>query len=207
MKQILTIMALAGAMTAQAVPSLDLVKTGTTTQNSDTITLGTSSYNLDVRFDSGGHPVSTLQYWFYTDPANAVTFGTTPVTVLRNPLVDADLSDPWPAAGDTLKKDKSWSYWIHSSGQYTSFVGNIATYQINTSLLTAGAYVFSFGHTPGSDDEYLGWSGGDLYVNDFAPPGSFTLAIASMPEPSTWTLMACGGFLAAGRNRRRIYRS
>lgn len=198
---------LAIAMTAQAAPWLGLVKTGTTTENSDTITLGTSSYNLDVRFDSGGNPVGTLQYYFYTSPTDAVTFGTTPLTALNSPFTTGDAAYQ-PSAGATLNSTGGWTIWS-PSGDDAAFVSNIATYQINTSPLAAGTYVFSFGHTPGTDDEYLGWSGsggGNLYVNDFAAPGSFTLNVTAVPEPGTWTLLACGGLMAAWRNRRRSAR-
>jgi hypothetical protein len=201
MRLLVAVMILVGATLAQAAPWLGLVKTGTTAQTNDTISLGTSSYNFDVRFDSGGNPVSTLQYWFYTTPANAVTFGATPVTALNNPLTTTDLNNGYaPSAGATLNSTSGWTIWSVSTNN-VAFINNIATYEIKTLTLPAGEYVFSFGHAPGTDDEYLGWSGGNLYVNDFAAPGSFVLGI--VPEPGTGTLLVYGSMVAAWRNRRR----
>ena len=194
----------ASTTVATAAPWLGLVKTGTTTQTNDTISLGTSFYNVDVRFDSGGNAVGTLQYYFYTAPANAVTFGTPSITALNSPFSSGDASYK-PVAGATLNSTSGWTIWS-PSGDDVAFVNNIATYQLNTSTLTAGEYVFLFGARPGTDDEYLGWTSppnGNLYVNDFATPGAFVLDIVGVPEPGTWALMVVGGLVAGWKIRRR----
>jgi hypothetical protein len=193
----------AGLTAASAAPWLGLVKTGTTTQTNDTITLGTSIYNMDVRFDSGNNPVNTLQYTFYTTPTNSVTFGTNTITTLNSPFTSSDI---WasPAAGSYLNNNSTNAtiFFKSGSGDYAATTNNVATYQINTSTLGAGLYVFAFA-TNNTDSEYMGWSGGDLYTSDFAAPGTFVLDVVSVPEPATWTLMVVGGWVVGWKIRRR----
>ena len=192
----------ASTTVATAAPWLGLVKTGTTTQTNDTISLGTSFYDFDVRFDSSGNPVNTLQFAFYTAPTNTVTFGTPAITALSNPFLPGDI---WTSPADgSLLTNYSWTILFKGSGSsYAAFINNVATYQLNTSTLATGEYVFSFLARPGTDDEYLGWSSGNLYVNDFAAPGSFVLDIVGVPEPGTWALMVVGGLVAGWKVRRR----
>ena len=198
----MAVMLCAGATVTSAAPWLGLVKTGTTTQTNDTIFVGTSIFDVDVRFDSGGNPVSTLQYWFYTSPSNTVSFGSTPIMTLSNPFVSTDIQYS-PNAGSTIT-NFSWTEWFkQGTGDYGAFTNNIATYEINTSSLTAGVYVISFGARPGTDDEDVAWSTGEIQSNGFAPAGSFVLDIINVPEPATWTLMVAGGMVAGWKIRRR----
>ncbi|MFZ2641542.1 MAG: PEP-CTERM sorting domain-containing protein [Verrucomicrobiia bacterium] len=191
----------AGVMSTQAAPWLGLVKTGTTSQNSDTIFLGTLTFSMDLRANTDGNPVGALQYYIVTSPANAVTYGTTPLTALNNPFVAADmtgLGQP-PTAGATVNSDfAANTVWFKASEpDYSAFSDqSIGTYQFNVSSLAMGSYVF----TPvGTVLAY-----GSVEINTFATPGSFELIV--VPEPGTWTLLACGGLMAAWRNRRRSSR-
>ncbi len=190
---------MAGVISTQAAPWLGLVKTGTTSQNSDTVFLGTLTFSLDVRANTDGNPVGGLQYYIVTSPADAVTYGTTPLTTLNNPFVAADLTglgQP-PTAGATVNSDSAANtIWFKSSSpDYSAFSDqSIGTYQFNISSLGMGTYVFTpvgVLLTYGSGEE----------INTFATPGSFTLTV--VPEPGTWTLLACGSLMAVWRNRRR----
>ncbi len=193
----------ASTTVATAAPYLGLVKTGTTTQTNDSFVVGTVlTYNLDVRFDSGGNPVSSLIYSFYTSPTNAVTFGSTPFTTLNSPFLLGD-AVAIPVAGATLAYVSGETDWFkQSAGDYAAFTNNIATYQINTSTLAAGEYLFSFNHT-GTEDEYVGWSTGSVNTSGFAASGTFVLEIIGVPEPGTWALMVVGGLVAGWKIRRR----
>lgn len=202
MKWMIAVAVLAGAMGAQAAPWLGLVKTGTTSQTSDTISLGTLTFSMDIRANTDGYKVQGLEYYIYTTPGDVVTYGTTPVTALNTPFVAADLTGfgHAPTAGAHVIPS-SYTLWWNASGDYNAFgEQSIGTYQFNVSLLGAGTYVF----TPDFSD--YGAPGGQLSNSNgdnptFGTPGSFALTV--VPEPGPWTLLACGGFVAAWRNRRR----
>lgn len=201
LKWVIAAAMVAGVMSTQAAPWLGLVKTGTTSQNSDTVFLGTLTFSMDLRANTDGNPVGGLQYYIVTSPADAVTYGTTPLTALNNPFVAADMTGlgQAPTAGATVNSDLAANtMWFKaSSPDYSAFSDqSIGTYQFNVSSLAMGSYVF----TPvGVLLTY-----GVEEINTFATPGSFELIV--VPEPGTWTLLACGGLMAAWRNRRRSSR-
>lgn len=187
---------MAAAMTAQAAPWLGLVKTGTTSQTNDVISLGTLTFSMDLRADTDTHKVYALQYGIATS-AGVVTYGTTPVTALNSPFTEGDLDDGQrPLVGSAVNAG-NWTVWWHSV-DYAAFPEqSIGTYQFNVNALGAGTYVFTLGSQELLNDN----PGEDLTDADFATPGSFVLTV--VPEPATWTLLACGGLMAAWHNRRR----
>jgi hypothetical protein len=186
---------------AQAAPWIGLVKTGTSSQTNDTITLGTLSFSMDLRANTDGHAVSALQFSIATAPADVVTYGTTPLTALNNPFVAADLTGlgQAPTTGSTVNNAGSnWTVWWKGSGDYSAFPEqSIGTYQFNVSSLSAGSYVFALNNqellnnTPGED------------ITTFAAFGGFVLNVVAVPEPSAWTLLVCGGLVIRWRDRRR----
>jgi hypothetical protein len=186
---------LAGVPLAEAAPYLGLVKSGTASQNADSINLGTFSYSLDLRLDTDGHAVSGLQYYFLTSPADALTFGPTPLTALNNPFTSSDVFLS-PATGDTVNQAEGTTVWFKSgAGDYGAFGEQaIARYELDTALLGLGSYVF----TPVGEE----LSNGSETVTDFGLPGTFTLVV--VPEPGTFGLVGLGGLaLLAGRWRSR----
>lgn len=196
------VMVFGSATLAQAAPWIGLVKSGTSSQTNDTISLGTLSFSMDLRANTDGHAVSALQFSIATAPADVVTYGTTPLTALNNPFVAADLTGfgQAPTAGSTVN-DANWTVWWKSSGDYSAFPEqSIGTYQFNVSSLSAGSYVFTLNNqellnnTPGED------------ITTFAAFGGFVLNVAAVPEPGALALLVCGGFMAACRNRRRSER-
>ena len=192
---------LAGVMAAQAAPWLGLVKTGTSSQTNDTIALGTLTYGMDLRVNTDGHAVYALQYSIGILPAGVVTYGATPLTASSNPFVPADLTNgnaTVPAPGSAVNHSNWTVWWANSGNDYAAFgEQTIGTNQFNVASLSIGTYVFSLANqellnnTPGED------------ITDFATPGAFVLNVTAVPEPGTWTLLACGGFVAAWGNRRR----
>lgn len=195
------VMVLASTTLSQAAPWIGLVKSGTTSQTNDTISLGTLSFSMDLRANTDGHKVSALQFSIATAPADVVTYGTTPLTALNNPFTATDLAGlgQAPTAGSVVNNDgANWTVWWKNSGDYDAFTEqSIGTYQFNVSSLSAGAYVFRLNNqellntTPGED------------ITTFAASGGFVLNVTAVPEPSAWTLLACGGLVTAWRNRRR----
>lgn len=185
---------------SHAAPWLGLVKTGTTSQTTDSIALGTLSYSMDLRANTAGHAVYALQFSIATS-AGTVTYGTTPLTALNSPFAAADLIGlgQAPVAGSAVSAS-NWTVWWHSTGDYAAFPEqSIGTYQLNISSLGAGSYVFSLGNQELLNDN----PGEDLTDIDFAAPGSFTLNVTAVPEPSAGILVACGSVLAFWRTRRR----
>ena len=196
MKWVIAAAMMAGALAAQAAPWLGLVKTGTTSQSSDSISLGSLTFSMDLRANTDGNPVGGLQYYITTSPANVVTYGTTPLTALDNPFVTDDIMEQ-PSSGTTVNSaaaaDTIW--YKNDPPDYSAFADqSIGTYQFNVSTLGIGSYVF----TPVG--VLLTYGVGEE-INTFATPDSFTLTV--VPEPGTWTLLACGGLVVAWRNRRR----
>lgn len=195
LRSLLTAALLSGAVLAQAAPRLALVKSGTPAQASDSITLGTLTYNLDLRGDTDGNPISGWQYYFTTTPANALTFGGTPITVLNNPFTASDLSAS-PSAGATVNQAGGTTAWFTFNPDYAAFANNaLATYQFNTSTLGLGTYVF----TPVGEELV---NSSDT-ITTFASPGTFSLDIVNVPEPGSAVLMALGGLALLMRRRPR----
>ena len=200
---LVTVMTLAGTMSAQAAPWLGLVGTNTTTQTSASIASGTLTFSLDLRMNSSGYDVGALQYYITTTPANAMIYGATPLTAKSNPFVTADLTNGYghaPTAAATVNSGSNGiTKWFKTDfPDYPAFPEQtIATYQFDTSALGAGTYVL----TP--IGQLLSYGAGEE-VSTFATPGSFTLNITAVPEPGASMLMLAGGFAAAARNRRRI---
>jgi hypothetical protein len=182
---------LARVVSVQAAPWLGLVKSGTTSQTSDTIAFGTLTFSMDLRANTDGHATYALQFSIATTPGNVVTYGTTPLTALNSPFVAADLTGlgQSPGAGSAVN-DSNWTVWWHSAGDYAAFPEqSIGTFQFNVGSLGAGSYVFSLGNQELLNDN----PGEDLTNADFAMPGSFTLNVMAVPEPNSIFLVAVGG--------------
>jgi hypothetical protein len=182
-----------GTATTLADPQLKLVKSGTSAVTIDWVILGTTTYSLDLRANSGGYTVGGLQYYITTSPANVVTYGATPLTPLDNPFVVADLTGfgQAPAVGATVNSDAAanTTWYKASSPDYTAFSErSVGTYQFNVGSLGIGAYLF----TP--IGVLLTYGAGEE-VTTFASPGTFSLQV--MPEPGTWVLLAAGSFVVA----------
>lgn len=182
-----------GAVTAVADPRLKLVKSGTSSTVTDWIIMGTSTYSLDARLNTDGNLAGGIQFYISTTPADALTYGTTPITVLNNPFTAADLQ-LFPTSGSVVNSGKQTAF-LTDSVNYAAFSDNaIASFQFNTALLTAGTYVF----TP-EGVELLWWPDGS--ITSFASPVTFTLQV--VPEPCGSVLLMLGGFVVGRRTRRR----
>lgn len=196
---------LAGAMTAQAAPWLGLVAHDTTSQTNATISLGTLTYSMDIRANTGTYKVEGLEYYIFTTPGGVVSYGATPLMALNTPFVATDLTlgGHAPVAGTTVNSGlDAYTLWYHSSDYDAFGEQSIGVYQFYVHALGVGTYVF----TPDFAD--YGAPGGQLSNSNgdnptFDSPGSFVLTVEAVPEPSTSALLVCGGLAAAGRNRWR----
>jgi hypothetical protein len=178
---------------AHAAPRLSLVRSGTTL--SAFVTSATASVLLDLRANTDGNAISGLQGYLVTSPAQAATYGATPVTATNSPFTASDVFQA-PATGAVVRQSGGTTVLFKSSaGDYPAFADNaILTFQINTSLLTAGTYTF----TPVGEE----LTNATTTITSFATPGSFTLTI--IPEPATAGVLATGGAgLLLARRRRR----
>jgi hypothetical protein len=192
-KLLVAVAVLSNVVLVQAAPRLALVKSGTASQVFEEIVPGTPTYTLDLRANTDGFDVGGLQYYIVTSPGNAVTYGTTPLTALNNPLVEADLTGfgQKPTAGATVNSALAGTTIWFADSDYAAFPEqSIGTYQFNISSLDPGTYVF----TP--DGAELSNSNGDNPA--FATPGAFTLFI---PEPGTGLLLVAGGLMFSLRRR------
>lgn len=200
MKWITVAAMLAGVMAAQAAPWLGLVKTGTSSQTNDTIAVGTPLFSMDLRANTDTHKVYALQYSVGTS-AGSVTYGAASLTALNNPFVQVDLTNSnatLPAAGSAVNHSNWTVWWTSTSADVAAFPEqSIGTYQFNVSSLGAGTYVFSL-----ANEEMLNNDPGED-ITTFAASGAFVLGVTAVPEPGAGTLLACGGLVAAWRNRRR----
>ena len=98
-------------------PKLLLVKAMTLATVSHTIAAGTPTYSLDLRLDTGGQPISGLQFYIIATPASLLSFGPTPLTPLGDPFTANDV--------------------------FSAFANNaIVRFTFNTSQLGLGTYVF-----------------------------------------------------------------
>lgn len=192
-KLILSVVLLSAAAVAFADPRLSLVKAGTAAQFADGIVIGTSSYSLDLLVDTDTYDVSGLQYYLTTAPADALTFGAIPLTVLDDPFVSADLVFS-PSAGGAVNQAQGTTVWFKSTpGDYTAFVDKaVARYAFNTAALAYGTYVF---HPIGDE-----LSNGNDTITTFAAPRTFALSV--IPEPGSCGLAVAGAVLLASRRRR-----
>lgn len=188
----MSVVVLSAAAVALADPRLSLVKAGTPAQIGDEIIIGTASYSLDLLVDTDTYDVSGLQYYLTTTPADALTFGAIPLTVLDDPFVSADLVFS-PSAGGTVNQAQGTTVWFKSTpGDYTAFVDKaVARYAFNTAALAYGTYVF---HPIGEE-----LSNGNDTITTFAAPGTFTLNV--VPEPGTCGLVAAGALWLVSRRR------
>ena len=187
-----------GTTLSHAQGSLALVKSGSAA-TSDEIVQGTADYNLDVVFNTGGNNVSGIQFWIETSPPGAVTYSSlTPVLVLSNPFVDADLGLT-PTGGAIVSQNTKTSFFKQNppSSAYPAFSANaIARIRVNTGILGAGQFVF----TPVGEEITTETQS----ITTFAPPRPFTLNIVAVPEPSTAVLGMLGtALLLLSRLRRK----
>lgn len=183
-----------------ALPLLEIVKTGTTATNADSIALGTLEYKIDLKLDTGGDPISGLQlYLLSSDPS--VVFGLTPVVALNNPFTNADILIA-PSPGDILNQAEGTSVLFKlGAGDYPAFSSQaILTYTLDTSSLAPGDYLL----TPVGEE--LTFT--SMVRDTFELPGEFTLTVRAVPEPSTfiWGLSVVS-MLAAIRRRGRARRA
>ncbi len=176
------------------VPTLSFVESGTTATKSASIPAGTATFSLDLVADTGGLPVSGLQYYFVTSPANTLRFSTTPVVALFTPFTTSDLFAV-PASGALVNRAGATTVWFKASaGDYAPFSGNaIGKYTFNTSLLPPGAYII----TPVGEE----LSNTNTTASVFGSPGSFSLTI--VPEPGASALLILGGISLLARRKPR----
>lgn len=189
-----------GELVAFANPGLELVKSGTSSTHIDWVIIGTSSYSLDIHLNTDGNLASGIQFYIGTTPADALTYGTTPLTVLNNPFTSSDLGLA-PSSGSIVNSTKQTAFFKASSPDYPAFDTNaIATFQFNTASLASGSYVF----TP-VGVEFTGSTsgGGQVDITDFASPLTFTLTV--VPEPGATTLLGAGGWALVSLRRRRSW--
>jgi hypothetical protein len=65
-----------------------------------------------------------LEYYIVTSPANALTYGATPLTALNNPLQQEDLAGfgRAPTAGATVNgRLAGTTLWWNNAGDYSAF--------------------------------------------------------------------------------------
>ena len=174
-------------------PKLLLVKAVTLATVSHTIAAGTPTYSLDLRLDTGGQPISGLQFYVLATPANLLSFGATPLTTLGDPFTANDVFSA-PAPGAAVNQNGSTTVLFKlSPGGYPAFANNaIVRFTLNTSLLGAGTYVF----TPVGQE----LTNANGTVTQFAPPQTFSLNV--VPEPASVVLIALGGCSLLSRRRR-----
>ncbi|MGB8169543.1 MAG: hypothetical protein WCF18_18730 [Chthoniobacteraceae bacterium] len=191
----LTITLASASLPAQSAPTLNLVKAGTSAAVADSIQLGTATYALDLKLDTGGDPVSGLQFYLTSnDPT--VHFGLTPVVALNQPFIDADILIA-PNSGSLVNQSQGTSVLFKADpGDYPAFASRaILSFTFDTSTLPAGDYLF----TPvGQELTFTGTT-----RTAFAAPGLFSLKVQAIPEPSTmfWGVLIFGttGFLRGRR--------
>ena len=175
-------------------PKLLLVKAMTLATVSHTIAAGTPTYSLDLRLDTGGQPISGLQFYVIATPASLLSFGPTPLTTLGDPFTANDVFSA-PAPGAAVNQNGSTTVLFKASaGDYPAFANNaIVRFTFNTSQLDLGTYVF----TP-IGQELTNANG---TVTRFAPPQTFSLTVV-VPEPASVMLIALGGCSLFHRRRR-----
>lgn len=184
-----------GTTASFADPWLELVKAGTLSTSSDSITLGTASYGLGLRLNTDGNLISGVQYCIETTPASALTYGATPLTVLNNPFPSGDLQLS-PSSGATVGSSAITAFFSFSQ-TYAAFSDNaIANYSFNTASLGVGTYVFTpVGQSLTTDS---------TEITTFNSPGTFSLQVtAGVPEPGTCALLGLGGLSLVMHRRRR----
>lgn len=187
-----------GVWAAYADPKLELVKSGTSSTHIDWVIMGTSTYSLDVRLNTDGYLASGIQFYVSTMPADALTYGGTPLTVLNNPFTSGDLGLA-PATGSTANSGNQTAFFKGSAPDYPAFSTNaIATLQFKTDSLASGLYVF----TP-VGVEFTGSTSGGAPVDftTFASPDTFTLQV--IPEPGSCALLGAGGWALMSVRRHR----
>lgn len=172
-------------------PVLSLVAQGGSA-STGSILAGTATFSLDLRVNSDGMPINALTLLIDSTAGSAVTYASTPLTVLNNPFIGVDIArGPSPQAPLAIL-DGGGTVWLRDAdGDYPALNGNaIGTYHFNTSALLPGVYRFTpvgleFG------------SGIEEPISNFGAPGFFTLTV--VPEPGTGCLLSLGGVLLAAR--------
>ena len=176
-------------------PKLLLVKAITLSTVSDTIAVGTPTYSLDLRLDTGGQPISGLQFYLIATPASLLSFGATPLTTLGDPFTANDVFSA-PVAGAAANQNGATTVLFKASaGDYPAFANNaIVRFTFNTSQLAPGTYVF----TPVGQE----LTNATSTVTRFASPQTFSLTVG-IPEPASVVLIALGGCWLMSRRRWR----
>ena len=160
--------------------------------------MGTSTYSLDIRLNTDSYLASGIQFYISTTPADALTYGATPFTVLNNPFTSGDLGLA-PSGGSTVNSGNQSAFFKGGSPDYPAFSTNaIATLQFNTASLAGGTYVF----TP-VGVEFTGSTSGGAPVDltTFASPDTFSLQV--IPEPGSCALLGAGGWALISFRKQR----
>jgi hypothetical protein len=168
---------------ARAAPTLALVKTGTAATASDSIVMGTLEYTLDVKLDTGGDPVSGLQFYL-TNSDPSLRFGLSPIAALDNPFTQADIFGAPGSGGKVNQTEGTTVLFKSGAGDYPAFSSRaIVSFTFDVSHLSAGDYLL----TPVGEE--LTFT--NTTRTTFAAPGGFVLNVQPVPEPSTltWTLV------------------
>lgn len=191
----------AGTSRAAALPTLSLTTAGGSA-TSASIVRGTTSVTLGLRFDSADAPVGSLLYHIVTSPAGVARYASSgPVTALGTPFTTADLTAglaPVPGATVTGGMAGSTQWFKSTPGDHAAFSGEIAWYTFDTSAMPADTYVFTV-----IGDEFANDATAADPVTTFGNPGTFTLTISAVPEPSTALTIATLAVLAAAKRTSR----
>jgi hypothetical protein len=178
--------------------------------NAATFNSGTGTFNIDVSLTFAGATSTGYSLWLETQTGAASKISISGETLFTFTTI-------------TDSEDKPWNF-TDSSGAHSGFLSDksatqagdlgatgtaqaagtykVADLQLSLSGLAPGTYQLETTTlSPKPSEATVG--GNDT----FAPQSVYTITIAAVPEPATWSLMALGGLGALGvnllRGRRR----